>query len=78
MKVLIAMNLYPPRFVILRRLAEIIFNFRQGEQASWAPIFWTTDMEFIGAIIRASSIVLPIAKVDTKVEEKASPAPVRS
>ena len=27
-------------------------------------------MEFIGAIIRASSIVLPIAKVDTKVEEK--------
>ena len=66
------------RLIIFRRLLKIFFQFRQGEQAFLAPIFWTTDMELTGAIIRAFSIDLPIASAATKVEEKASPAPVRS
>src|SRR5579862_2246108 len=45
---------------------------------AWAPTFWTTLMELIGAHSRALSTSAPLARAPTKVDVKASPAPVRS
>ena len=43
-----------------------------------APMCWTTDMEFMGARRRASLRGSPLARKAARVEENASPAPVRS
>ena len=45
---------------------------------SLAPIFWTTDIELIGAQSIASFRERPRESAAIKVEENASPAPVRS